>query len=93
MTKTEQTPKIYQLKISLNYTKHEIWCRFHVRSDISLVKLHNVIQEVMGSQNYHLYHFEICDVEYAGPWGVISSLHGRSKELPQGRLRWNRWLS
>ncbi|MHB9035016.1 MAG: plasmid pRiA4b ORF-3 family protein [Armatimonadota bacterium] len=67
MSKTKQPPKIYQLKISLNYIKPEIWRRFLVRSDISLVKLHNVIQGIMGWENCHLYHFEVCGVEYADP--------------------------
>lgn len=74
MTKTKQPPNIYQLKISLNYVKPEIWRRFQVSSDISLLKLHNAIQSVMGWNDYHLYAFEVCGVEYGDPYLVDDEL-------------------
>lgn len=58
------TPKIYQLKISLDSIRPQIWRRFQVRSDINLVNLHTAIQPVMGWTNSHLYCFEAYGVEY-----------------------------
>ena len=49
--------KILQLKISLKEIEPEIWRRFLVSSEISFHQLHEIIQEVMGWENYHLYSF------------------------------------
>lgn len=51
--------KILQLNISLNNIKPEIWRRFLVEDNISFEKLNNIIQIVMGWENYHLYEFKI----------------------------------
>ena len=56
-------PKIYQLKITLRHVRPTIWRSFQVRADIGLIKLHGIIQRVMGWRDYHLYYFEICGVE------------------------------
>lgn len=64
------TPNIYQLKVSLDSIKPQIWRRFQVRSDTNLVKLHKSIQSVMGWKDYHLYCFEAYGVEYADPYLV-----------------------
>jgi len=50
---------VYQLKVTLDGIKPSIWRRIHVRGDISLYKLHNILQEVMGWQDYHLHQFVI----------------------------------
>ena len=49
--------KIMQLKITLNGSRPPIWRRFLVEDSISLHKLHEIIQVVMGWENYHLYEF------------------------------------
>lgn len=51
--------QIFQLRISLNGVRPEIWRRFLVEDNISFEKLHNIIQIVMGWENYHLYEFKI----------------------------------
>jgi len=51
--------KILQLKIYLNGIKPQIWRRFLVKDEISFHKLHNIIQEVMGWEDYHLYEFNL----------------------------------
>ncbi|MEK6927942.1 MAG: plasmid pRiA4b ORF-3 family protein [Nanoarchaeota archaeon] len=56
-----------QLKVNLKEIKPKIWRRFVVSDDISFDKLHSIIQNVMGWENYHLYSFEI---------------HGERIELP-----------
>jgi hypothetical protein len=55
--KPEPVPVIYQLKITLDGIKPPIWCRIQVRGDISLFKLHKIIQVAMGWEDYHLHQF------------------------------------
>ena len=47
----------YLLRIVLSGTRPEIWRRFVVPADISLARLHDVIQIVMGWQDLHLHEF------------------------------------
>jgi hypothetical protein len=54
----------YLLKITLNDIKPEIWRSFVVPGLISLDRLHEVIQIVMGWLDYHLYQFEISGKKY-----------------------------
>lgn len=51
--------KFIQLKISLKEIEPLIWRRFAVRDSISFHQLHEIIQKVMGWENYHLYEFKI----------------------------------
>jgi len=59
--------QIYQLKISLDHIKPEIWRRFMVNSNIKLPDLHKVIQTVMGWYNSHLHQFRIDNTIYSMP--------------------------
>lgn len=56
--------KSYVLKVSLVGIKPEIWRRFVVPADITLDRLHDVIQIVMGWQDYHLHQFTISGKRY-----------------------------
>ncbi len=56
---------VYQLKVVLQDTDPPIWRRFVVPSDITLHRLHLILQEVMGWTNSHLYRFGMK--EYAEP--------------------------
>ncbi len=56
--------KYYLLKIQLLEIKPIIWREFFVPASISLDRLHEVIQDVMGWANYHLYEFEINGTIY-----------------------------
>jgi dihydropteroate synthase len=49
--------KIYQLKISLKYTKPPIWRRILVPANMELENLHETIQCVMKWYNCHLHQF------------------------------------
>lgn len=71
---TKPIPKIYQLNISLDNIRPEIWRRFQIRSDANLLRLHDAIQSVMGWEDYHLYAFEACGVEYGDPYRVDPEL-------------------
>ena len=57
---------IYELKVTLRGTKPLIWRRFRVRSDVTLLKLHQILQTVMGWTDSHLHQFIVGDTYY-GP--------------------------
>lgn len=59
--------KIYQIKVTLNYTQPPIWRRIEVPSDIKLGKLHHVLQEAMGWTDSHLHAFRIGSETYGKP--------------------------
>ena len=54
----------YLLKIRLLEIEPEIWRRFVVPGGITLDRLHDVIQIVMGWQDYHLHQFTIGRKRY-----------------------------
>ncbi|MGL6195247.1 MAG: plasmid pRiA4b ORF-3 family protein [Thermoguttaceae bacterium] len=56
---------LYQLKITLLECKPAIWRKFVVPSNVTLNKLHYIIQSVMGWQNCHMHSF-IAGKEYYG---------------------------
>lgn len=49
--------KAYQLTITLREVHPPIWRRVHVRADLTLTDLHDVIQIAMGWENHHLWRF------------------------------------
>jgi hypothetical protein len=66
MAKTKQTGDVYQLKITLQRIKPPVWRRVVVK-DCTLAKLHDIIQTVMGWEDYHLHEFEIGGERYGDP--------------------------
>ena len=83
----EQKPApIYQLKITLRNIRPPIWRRVQVPSNITLAKLHTLIQVVMGWTDSHLHCFHVGDVTYGVPdpdyeFKVISSRRIRLAEV------------
>lgn len=59
--------KVYQIKVTLNAIRPPIWRRILVLDQITLLDLHEVIQDVFGWQDYHLHEFKIHDVSYGNP--------------------------
>jgi Plasmid pRiA4b ORF-3-like protein len=57
---------VYQLKIALNDIRPPIWRRV-LTKDCTLAKLHDIIQAVMGWDDYHLHEFEIGEQRYGDP--------------------------
>lgn len=49
--------KVYKLKITLEGVEPEVWREVQVIENIYLNDLHEIIQIVMGWENYHLYEF------------------------------------
>lgn len=56
---------VYQLKVTLEGIRPPIWRRIQVRGDISLFKLHKILQDVMGWYDYHLHQFLIEGERYS----------------------------
>ena len=59
--RTSTPSEIAELEITLLESDPAIWRRFAVRSDISLAKLHDVIQIVMGWTDSHMHQFTDAD--------------------------------
>jgi hypothetical protein len=60
-------PAAIVLKITLRELRPPVWRRVRVPADITLRRLHRVIQATMGWQDYHLHEFEIGDRRYGEP--------------------------
>jgi hypothetical protein len=56
---------VYQMKVTLDGIRPPIWRRIQVRGDISLFKLHKILQVVMGWYDYHLHQFIIDGETYS----------------------------
>ena len=50
---------IFQLRIDLDGARPPIWRRIEIRSDVSLLTLHRVIQGAFEWYDYHLYRFSL----------------------------------
>ena len=55
---------IYQLKVTLKESKPPIWRRIQIPGSITLIKLHRVLQVVMGWEDYHLHQYIVDGVFY-----------------------------
>ena len=50
---------IYQLKVTLKHVKPAVWRRLQVPCEITMAKLHSVLQDALGWTNSHLHQFVI----------------------------------
>ena len=65
---------VLQLKLTLAESRPPIWRRIWVPGQISLTRLHEIIQAVTGWEDYHLHEFDIAETRYgpeAAPHEVI----------------------
>jgi len=65
MSKVKTLRNVFQMKVILKGSKPPIWRRVLIPSDITLDRLHKVIQICMGWTDTHLHQF-ICRREYYG---------------------------
>ncbi len=61
--------QIARIRISLKHIEPEIWRLVEVPLGMHLKGLHDVIQAVMGWQDYHLFEFRIGETRYGIPEG------------------------
>jgi len=66
-SKKSTSSSIYQIKVTLKGTKPPVWRRFQVPSNLNLFQLHEILQTVMGWEDYHLFLFNIGGQEYRQP--------------------------
>jgi len=59
--------EVYQIKVTLRDSQPPIWRRIRVRSDITLAKLHRILQRAMGWEDTHLHEFVIQGEHYGVP--------------------------
>lgn len=64
---SNQSNQIYQIKVTLDDTHPPIWRRIQVSSNTTLLKLHDILQIVMGWEDYHLHMFTIEGSSYGDP--------------------------
>jgi len=62
-----KTTEIYQLKVTLRDTKPPIWRRLLVPSNMTLERLHRVLQTAMGWEDCHLHEFAIGGERFGPP--------------------------
>jgi hypothetical protein len=72
----KDTGKTYQLKIELEGASPPIWRRVLVPGQISLGRLHAVIQIAMGWDNSHLHRFAIGKQAYSDPAFELEEFSG-----------------
>lgn len=69
------TPKVYELHVELEDIEPLIWRRILVPAAITLPKLHDLLQLVMGWTDSHLHSFQIGDRTFSsGPAGELAEL-------------------
>ncbi len=61
------TSTVYQLRIALRRIRPPIWRRVVVPGNVSLARLHEVVQIVFGWTDTHLHQFEIAGSVYGQP--------------------------
>src|SRR4030067_563744 len=64
MSMVKKSTHIYQIKVTLDDTHPPIWRRILVPGNTTLLKLHDVLQIVMGWEDYHLHMFTIEGLIY-----------------------------
>jgi hypothetical protein len=58
---------VYQIKVTLLWTKPPIWRRLLVPSPTTLERLHDVLQTAMGWQNCHMHEFSLGRRRFGQP--------------------------
>ena len=67
MKQNKAQSQILQFRLSVKDVKPEIWRKLLVSSDITLARLHTILQVLMGWRDNHLYAFVINEKRYSPP--------------------------
>jgi hypothetical protein len=78
-SRSEKNVPIYQLLVTLVESQPPIWRRVQVPGDISLAKLHEILQIAMGWSNSHLHQFVVDGISYSAPDPELDELEGRDE--------------
>ncbi len=89
--------QIYQIKVTLDDTHPPIWRRILVPAHTTLLKLHDILQIVMGWEGYHLHMFTIEGSIYGDPaddeYGDLGTIDEANNKLNQVFYREGQRLS
>ena len=69
---------IHQLKVTLQGVRPPIWRRLRVPSDVTLARLHAILQAAMGWEDAHLHRFRAGGTSY-GDRGLLGGVVDRSE--------------
>lgn len=83
---TSATPSIYRFKVTLTGDR-SVWRRIDVRSDQTLVDLHNAIQQAFGWDNDHLYSFFLSGRAWDTQSELTHPAHARESGAASARVR------
>jgi hypothetical protein len=76
---------VYQIKVTLKDTHPPIWRRIVVPENTTLLKLHDILQIVMGWEDYHLHLFTVDGENYGDPaddeYGDLGTMPEQSYKL------------
>ncbi|MFZ2098516.1 MAG: plasmid pRiA4b ORF-3 family protein [Anaerolineales bacterium] len=67
----EKRNQIYQIKVTLHGTHPPIWRSILVPGNTTLLKLHDILQIVMGWENAHLHMFKLAGLIYDDPMNDV----------------------
>ena len=84
MAQTEPN-EAFQFKVTLLGFRPSIWRRVLVPASFDLAKLHRVIQEAFGWEDYHLHAFQIHGVDF-GPPDPGGWMESRSERITLAKL-------
>jgi hypothetical protein len=77
--------QIYQIKVTLDDSHPPIWRRILVPGNTTLLKLHDILQIVMGWEDYHLHMFKVEGLIYGNPaddeYGDLGTINEASYKL------------
>lgn len=83
----KQPTQIYQIKVTLDDTHPPIWRRILVPGNTTLLKLHDILQIVMGWEDYHLHMFTIEGLIYGDPaddeFGELGTMNEANYKLSE----------
>ena len=65
MKKSKIKPQLLQFRLSVKDVKPEIWRKLLVSEDVTLSKLHSILQVLMGWSGRHYYAFVINEKRYS----------------------------
>jgi hypothetical protein len=86
----KQKPVAYEFEVTLCDVRPTVWRHFQVPADITFHRLHEVIQLVMGWQDYHLYEFRFGNLRASVPdpdgYYTVDETHFDSRRKRIGSL-------
>jgi hypothetical protein len=77
---------VYQLKVTLEWSKPPIWRRILLPSTTTLPRLHSILQAAMGWTDSHLHQFVVGQVRYGTPEPEFDPDILDERRVPMDRL-------